>query len=101
MCSQPVDVPTLDVVIRKYELPPLQAKILRAIWNGNGHPVLPGKVFDLMYEDDIDGGPSDAEMYRAFKVALCRLRSRIEGSGVSIESVGYRAGYRLVLEGKR
>lgn len=96
MCAQPVAAPTLDVITRKYELPPLQSRILKSIWSGGGHPVMPGKIFEAMYEGDIDGGPSDAEMYRAFKVALCRLRARIEGSGVSIETVGYRGGFRLV-----
>jgi hypothetical protein len=36
-------------------------------------------------------------MYLAFKVALCHLREKLAGSGIGIENVGYRQGYRLVL----
>jgi hypothetical protein len=50
-----------------------------------------------MYVDDPDGGPSPTRMYADFKVALCHLRKRLEGAGISIENVGYRQGYRLVI----
>lgn len=96
-CRQPVPIPTLETVTLALNLQPLQERILRAIWRGKGQAVPTSRVFDVMYEDDPDGGPSDAEMYRAFKVALCRLRGRLAGSGVSIENVGYRRGWRLVM----
>ena len=99
-CNQPVAVPTFDLIVQTLELPPLHQRILRAVWEGKGHPVMPGRIFDYMYEDDPDGGPSEDKMYQHFKVGMCRLRARLEGSGVSIENVGYRRGYRLVLEGK-
>lgn len=35
-------------------------------------------------------------MQKNFKVTLCRLRSRLEGSGVSIENASYRRGWKLV-----
>jgi hypothetical protein len=50
-----------------------------------------------MYVDDPDGGPTPTKMYLAFKVALCHLREKLAGSGIGIENVGYRQGYRLVL----
>ena len=100
-CRQPVSSPTLDIVISNYGVRPLEARVLRAIWNGKGMPVQTERIFDAMYEDDPDGGPSYASMYSSFKVALCRLRSRLQGSGVSVETVGYRRGYRLVMEGKK
>jgi hypothetical protein len=50
-----------------------------------------------MYADDPDGGPSPSKMYAAFKVALSRLRAKIQGSGAGIENCGYGQGYRLVL----
>ncbi len=61
---------------------------------------MPERVFDVMYEDDPDGGPGQAKMYRAFKVALCHLRKKLKGSGIGIENVGYRAGYRLIMDSK-
>lgn len=96
-CKQPVRVPSLEIVIDHYGVTPLEARILGAIWKGKGLPVQTEKIFDAMYWDDADGGPSPPRMYAAFKVALCHLRDRLEGSGVSIVNVGYRRGYRLVL----
>ena len=96
-CSQKVDAPSLKIVIDHYGVTPLQARILGAVWKGKGHPVQTERIFDAMYVDDPDGGPTPTKMYLAFKVALCHLRKKLEGSGVGVESVGYRAGYRLVL----
>lgn len=100
-CGQAVNVPTVEIVIDVYGLTDFEAHILRAIWRGKGLPVKTERIFDAMYADDPDGGPSRTKMYDAFKVALCRLRKRIEGSGVSVENVGYRRGYRLVMRGNR
>lgn len=96
-CSQKVMVPTLNIVIDRYDVTPLQARILGAVWKGKGHPVQTERIFDAMYEDDPDGGPTPTKMYAALKVALCHLRKKLDGSGVGIENVGYRAGWRLVL----
>jgi hypothetical protein len=101
LCKRPIQtslpVTSLPVVLGAYDLRGHEAAVLTAIWNGKGLPVMPMKIFDVMYEDDPNGGPSETEMYHSFKVALLRLRDRLEGSGVSIESVGYRKGYRLSL----
>lgn len=98
-CKQAVNVPTLEMIVDTYQLTPLQARILEAVWRGKGHPVKTERIFDAMYADDPDGGPSPSRMYAAFKVALCHLRKRLEGSGVWVENVGYHRGYRLVLKG--
>lgn len=98
-CKKPVGVPDLGVLIDYYEIPAQEAAILRAVWKGKGHPVPNERIFDLMYEDDPDGGPSPASMYSALKVSLHYLRKRLKGSGVSIETVGYRRGFRLVITG--
>lgn len=96
-CRRPVNVPSLDIVIDHFGVPPAEARILRAIWRGNGRPVQTERVFDAMYVDDPDGGPSPNKMYSAFKVSLCHLRQRLNGSGITIVNVGYRQGYRLVI----
>jgi len=98
-CAQPVAVPTVEIVIDHYDIPPHQACILRAVWKGKGHPVQTDRIFDAMYADDPDGGPSPTQMYSALKVSLSRLRKRLEGSGIGIDNVGYRQGYRLKIEG--
>ncbi|MFS8147971.1 hypothetical protein [Rhizobium sp. BR 249] len=99
-CKQPVAAPTLEIVVDRYDVTPLQARILGAVWRGKGMPVQTERIFDAMYVDDADGGPSPTRMYAAFKVALCHLRTRLEGSGIGIENVGYRQGYRLVMPGE-
>lgn len=96
-CRQPVTVPSLEMVIDFYRITPFEARILGAIWKGKGFPIMPDRVFDAMYSDDPDGGPSQSQMYKAFKVSLCHLRQKLEGSGISIVNVGYGRGYRLVL----
>ncbi|HEY5797641.1 MAG TPA: hypothetical protein VIU82_21775 [Bosea sp. (in: a-proteobacteria)] len=96
-CRQAVAVPTLDIVVDHYKVTPLEARILGAVWKGKGHPVQTERIFDAMYADDPDGGPSPTRMYAAFKVSLCHLRARLKHSGISIENVGYRRGYRLTL----
>jgi hypothetical protein len=96
-CGVAVDAPNVDILVDKYRLPHMEACVLRAVWRGKGYPVMAERIFDLMYADDPDGGPSPGQMYSTFKVSLSRLRKRIRGSGVSIENAGYRRGYRLVL----
>lgn len=98
-CQRRVEAPSLDIIVDHYDIPPLQACILAAVWKGKGMPVPTERIFDAMYADDPDGGPSPTAMYRAFKVALCHLRKRLEGSGVTVENCGYRMGYRLNLAG--
>lgn len=98
-CQQPVAAPTYDFIVQHLELQPLHARILKAVWDGGGHPVMAARIFGYIYEDDIDGGPSDQVMYSNFKVALCKLRARLEGSGIGIETAGYRKGFKLVMEG--
>jgi len=96
-CSRQIDAPALDIVIDHYRVPPAEAAILRAVWKGKGLAVQTSRIFDAMYADDPDGGPEQAEMYAAFKANLHNLRRRLAGSGVHVENIGYRQGYRLVL----
>lgn len=97
-CGQPVATPSLEIVVQSYGISEFEARILGAIWRGKGRPVATERIFDAMYADDPDGGPSHTKMYQAFKFGLHRLRGRLTGSGVVIENVGYRRGYRLLLK---
>lgn len=96
-CGHRVSSPSLEIVVDVYGVTPLEARILGAIWRGRGMPVQTERIFDAMYEDDPDGGPSRVKMYAAFKVALHHLRRRIAGSGIKVESAGYGRGYRLLV----
>lgn len=96
-CKQPIDVPSLEDAIASARLDGFEASILRAVWSGKGHPVLSERVFDEMYADDVDGGPSPTRMYAALHGALARLNSKLNDTGVAIQGVGYRKGWRLAL----
>lgn len=98
-CGHPVHVPSLEMVIELYRVTEFQSRILRPLWKAAGRTVSTQRIFDEMYADDPDGGPSNTEMYKAFKFGLHRLRARLEGSGIEIENVGYRRGWRLVMKG--
>lgn len=95
-CKRPVQAPSLEIVIDHYRVTPLEGRILGAIWRGKGRPVQNERIFNAMYADDPDGGPSQAQMYLAFKVALCRLRKKLDGTGIEVDNVGSGRGYRLV-----
>lgn len=99
-CNQPVSVPTLEMILDRYMLDGHKAAILRVIWQGRGYPVSTKRILNAMYADDPDGGPSEAHMYAVMKVRLHDLRERLKGSGIRIENVGNRRGYRLVIEGE-
>lgn len=93
-CGKPTSVLSIDMVIDRLGLSPMQSRILRAVWDGGGYPIPQVRIYDAMYEDDPDGGPSDFTAYNALKVALCFLRKKLEGSGIEIETIK-RRGYRL------
>lgn len=96
-CSQPVPVPSAYIIAASCDLKPMEARILEAVWDGNGMAVSTEKIFDRMYEDDPDGGPSPQRMYSTMKESMVGLRHKLNGSGVGIETVGYRQGWRLVI----
>lgn len=100
-CGQVVGIPSMDMVIEHCGISELQSRILGAVWRGKGRTVATQRIFDAMYADDPDGGPSHVEMYKVFKEALFRLRQNLDGSGVSIVNIGYRRGYALRIEGMK
>ncbi|MEH2574432.1 hypothetical protein [Bradyrhizobium sp. AZCC 1708] len=100
-CKQPAAFPSLDDVIAACRLNGFEAKIFSAVWAGQGMSVQTEKIFDAMYQDDINGGPSPNSMYAAFNKSLRRLNSQLSGAGIAIVSNRYRKGYRLSLGGNR
>jgi hypothetical protein len=101
LCKQPLVAPSLDDVITACRLNGFEAKILGAVWAGHGMPVQTEKIFDAMYLDDINGGPSPNSMYAAFNRALRRVNSQLSDTGIAIISNRHRKGWRLSLEGQR
>lgn len=99
-CGHPVYSPTLEMLVDALSISKDQATILSAVWRGKGMAVPTQRIFDAMYADDPNGGPSPECMYSALKMRLHRLREKLEGSGVAVEAVGYRRGYRIVMKGR-
>lgn len=97
-CGGAIKTMTADLAVQAFGITDQEARVLRAIWSGNGAPVRMERVFHEMYADDPDGGPPHSKMYDAFKWALSHLRKKLAGSGIQLETVGYRQGYRLILE---
>lgn len=100
-CGQRVEAPTLDMVMEVAGVGTIEGLILEAVWRGKGRSVPTQRIFDAMFADDPDGGPSQTEMYKRFKFGLHRLRQKLKGTGVSVENVGYQRGYRLIMEGRK
>jgi hypothetical protein len=100
-CGQRVEAPTLGMVMEVAGVGTIEASILEAVWRGRGRSVPTQRIFDAMYADDPNGGPSQTEMYKRFKFGLHRLRQKLIGTGISVENVGYQRGYRLVMEGQK
>lgn len=98
-CGQGVSAPTLDMVMEVTGAGTIEGLILEAVWRGKGRSVPTQRIFDAMFADDPDGGPSQTEMYKRFKFGLHRLRKKLAGTGVSVVNVGYQRGYRLIVEG--
>lgn len=96
-CSQRVPVPILDVIAFNSGLQPLEKKVLRAVWDGKGMPVQTARIIDAMYGDDEDGGPEQNRAYQNMKIAMTRLRGKLNGTGIGVVNCGYGAGYRLVM----
>lgn len=97
ICERHVGAPSFSEAVSAYGFTGHEVHVLETIWRGRGLPVQTERIFDAMYADDADGGPSQSKMYQAFKIALRSLRERLEGSGISISNVGYRRGLRLSL----
>lgn len=99
-CGASVASPSLEVLVDVLAISKDQEAVLSAIWRGKGMAVSTQRIFDAMYADDPDGGPSPERMYNALKLRLHKLRGKLEGTGIRIEAVGYRRGYRIVMKGR-
>lgn len=96
-CRGTVGVPAIDDLLASQRIAGLEASILSAVWNGNGMPVNTERLFDAMYADDPDGGPSPTRMYLALGRGVEALNIHLRGSGISVLRYGRNGGYRLAL----
>lgn len=92
MCRRAVPVPQLDDLIQSRRIKGHAAAILETVWQAGGVAVTSNALFDAMYADDIDGGPSQTQMYCALNRAVRALDTALAGSGVSIVALGNGRG---------
>lgn len=97
-CKQAVAAPSLEAAIATARLDAFEASILQAVWSGKGHTVSSERVFDEMYADDPDGGPSPSCMYAALRGTLSQLNLKLKGVGIVVVPGRQGKGYRLSLE---
>lgn len=97
-CKAAVTVPSLADLIASRRITGHAAAILETVWRGKGMPVMPERLFDEMYVDDPEGGPNPSKCYHEMHLAICELNNLLAGSGVSVESAGYRRGFRLAID---
>ncbi|MER8993527.1 hypothetical protein [Mesorhizobium sp. M0678] len=92
-----MSAPTLCDLIAECGIGGHAAAVLEAVWRGKGMPVMSQAMFDAMYSDDPDGGPSPTRMYLDLRKAIDGLNARLKDRGVSVVEAGYRQGLRLEL----
>lgn len=98
ICLAPIAVPPLDdlvlAMINDHGLSEDAEAVLRALWAGQGKPVDAEAIFDVMFADDPDGGPSTVASYAALRVALKELDRAAPGIVVYL---GRSKGWRMKL----
>ena len=88
-------MPPLPVLL--HDLPASSAAVLETVWAARGLPVTAMTLFDAIYADDPDGGPSQARMYRDLREAVANLNDTLERSGAIVLYDGRAKGWRLVI----
>lgn len=73
-CEQRAIVPSLNHIVEKLELTNWDECFLRAVWNGQGAPVMAVKLIEALFADDVDGDLSLGHGYRILIAAVrCSL----------------------------
>jgi hypothetical protein len=102
MCQppDPAHATKLDALvlglIRGHSLSENAEALLRAVFSADGLPISTSEIFDAMYADDPDGGPSLGVMYSDANAAYAELQSALDGTGVGV--VRRDRGWRLRLD---
>lgn len=98
-CKQPIAVPPLDDLLEQSGIVGRGAAVLRTAWAARGLPVTATALFDAIYADDPDGGPSTSRMYRELREAVAASNERLRRFGVALLHDGRVHGWRLDLQG--
>lgn len=65
--------------------------VLRAVWSAGGRAATTEQIFDWLYADDPDGGPSQGRMYSDMHAAIRAVNATLAGTQ-QIVPIGNRSG---------
>jgi len=92
-CAAALSLPPLPVLL--HDLPASSATVLETLWTARGLPVAATALFDAMYADDPDGGPSQSRMYRDLRAAVANLNDTLGRNGIIVLYDDRAKGWRL------
>lgn len=91
LCGAGAGTGTLDTLVRSHGMTGHPEAVLRAVWSAGGRPTTTERIFDEMYADDPEGGPSQGKMYQDLHHALDAVNSALAGT-LQIVAIGNRSG---------
>ncbi len=91
MCRAPVPCPDLDDLLDLPGMTPHAGAVLTAVWEAQGKALTSHALFDAIYADDPDGGPSSqTQCYADLRRTAKALNDALAGSGVVLARLPQR-----------
>ena len=91
MCRASVPVPDLDDLLDLPGVTPHAGAVLTAVWEAQGKALTSHALFDAIYADDPDGGPSSqTQCYADLRRTATALNGALAGSGVVLARLPQR-----------
>lgn len=101
MCRAAVPTRDLDELFDMPGMTDHARAVLGAVWEAKGRAITSTELFDAMYVDDPDGGPSVTRCYSDLRQAAKVLDDALAGSGVAVAQIAQRKSggrWRLRIE---
>ncbi len=91
MCGAGEGVRSIDDFVRHHRIKGHPEAILRAVWASSGQIMTTERLFDALYADDPDGGPSRTKMHADLHAAVRTVNTMLAGT-LRVEQVGAKRG---------
>ena len=92
MCGDTVQADErLEALLRQHRLIGRPEAVLRALWVSRGRATTTERIFDWLYADDPNGGPTIRTMYSDLYAAIETLNYRLGGK-LQIVPIGTQSG---------
>jgi len=99
-CSQPVAIPTAEILADVCCLTVLEAQILGAVWKGKGEPVPNARIIAAIYSDGRQQPVEWNRAYSAMKIGMHHVRKKIAPFGMAIVNASYNGGFYIANMGQ-